>query len=314
MGVIKQLGGNNHVDNIRGHDSGLVVAIPTTGRADIVADTIRAIADQDLHPARVIVSIAAECDINTDRLAGLPFEVTVVRAVRRGLPAQRNAAIEAARDAELMLFLDDDFLMSPDYLCQIRRIFDASSDVAMITGTVLADGIGGAGFDHAESRRLLSERQERRPRGDRLFDTNNGYGCNMAIRLAPVFAHDLRFDEALPLYAWLEDVDFSRQLARFGRIVRAEAATGVHQGTKTGRSRGMPLGYSQVANPIYLVGKGTMRRRHAARMILKNMLANTARSARPEPWVDRRGRLAGNFLALCDIARRRAAPGRVLDL
>ena len=83
----------------------------------------------------------------------------------------------------------------------------------------------------------------------------NGYGCNMAVRSAVVRRHRLRFDERLPLYAWQEDVDFSRRLAPHGAILQLEGARGVHLGVKQGRSPGVQLGYAQVVNPLYLVRK-----------------------------------------------------------
>src|SRR3546814_2466766 len=36
-----------------------------------------------------------------------------------------------------------------------------------------------------------------------LEDVYNGYGCNMAIRMAPVREAGLLFDENLPFYGWL---------------------------------------------------------------------------------------------------------------
>jgi hypothetical protein len=38
------------------------------------------------------------------------------------------------------------------------------------------------------------------------------------------------------------------------------------------------------------------------------------RSFRPEPFVDRRGRLRGNMIALADVMRGRLAPERILEL
>ena len=110
----------------------------------------------------------------------------------------------------------------------------------------------------------------------------------MSVRLALVRQHALDFDERLPLYGWLEDVDFSRQLARFGRVVRSDATRGVHLGTKLGRSLGVPLGYSQIANPFYLMCKGTMGWSRALAQMLRNIAKNVLRSVHPEPWVDRR--------------------------
>ena len=41
---------------------------------------------------------------------------------------------------------------------------------------------------------------------------------------------------------------------------------------------------------------------------------NIVHAPRPEPYVDRRGRLRGNMLAMLDLIRKRMAPERVLDL
>ena len=137
----------------------------------------------------------------------------------------------------------------------------------------------------------------------------------MAVRLAPMRAHGLRFDERLPLYGWQEDVDLSCRLAEFGCVLQIDAACGVHLGAKSGRGSGLRLGYSQVANPLYLCGK---RRgypfRRAIAHITKNMAMNIVRAPWPERYVDRRGRLRGNLLALRDLTLGRMVPERILDL
>ena len=149
---------------------------------------------------------------------------------------------------------------------------------------------------------------------DGLIDVAQGYGCNMAIRLATARDHRLRFDERLPLYAWSEDMDYSLRLRSHGRFVKLTGARGVHLGTKRGRSPGKSLGYSQVANPIYLYGKGSYTLSRACRSVGRNLVANLAKSPFPEPWVDRRGQLQGNGIAFMDWLRGRMAPERVLDL
>ena len=136
----------------------------------------------------------------------------------------------------------------------------------------------------------------------------------MAFRCAPIQTNQLRFDEALPLYSWLEDVDFSRKVATYGRCVRASGLLGVHLGTKAGRTSGVRLGYSQVMNPVYLTQRTTMRTPHALRLISGNIAANLMKSFWPEPWIDRRGRLRGNLIALGDVLRGRIDPRRILSL
>ena len=89
----------------------------------------------------------------------------------------------------------------------------------------------------------------------------------------------------------------------------------VHCGEKRGRERsGRRLGYSQVCNPVYLLRKATLPRQIAVRMILRNLLANHAKLFRPEPWIDRQGRAAGNWLAIRDVLRGRVDPHRILEL
>ena len=136
------------------------------------------------------------------------------------------------------------------------------------------------------------------------------YGCNMAFRAEAIA--DLRFDERLVLYSWLEDRDFGGALAhRGGTLVKIGEAIGAHLGVKKGRMSGRKLGYSQVVNPIYLVAKGTMRPGYAARIVVRNLFANHLRAFRPEPWVDRFGRIQGNWMGLADCLRGRVTPERI---
>ena len=98
-------------------------------------------------------------------------------------------------------------------------------------------------------------------------------------------------------------------------MVKLRGARGVHLGIKQGRTSGHQLGYSQVANPIYLFQKGSYTLGRAAGSVGRNMAANLVHSMwRPEPWIDRRGRLFGNARAVGDIVRGRLAPERILEL
>jgi hypothetical protein len=81
-------------------------------------------------------------------------------------------------------------------------------------------------------------------------------------------------------------------------------------GAKNGRVSGQRLGYSQIANPLYMLRKGTMTLVKVADHILCNMASNFGRAAWPEPFVDRRGRVRGNLLAIWDVLRGRLEPER----
>lgn len=288
----------------------MLVGIASTGRPQILARTVADLARQTRRPDAILLSLTGPGDLGD--LPDAPAGIEIVTGPK-GLPRQRNALLDRLRPGDVLLFLDDDFLLAPDFLARLETRFRVDPEAAMVTGRVLADGILGPGLDHAEGQRRLAAGLVH-PADTTVEEVYNGYGCNMAVRADPVLAHGLRFDEALPAYAWFEDVDFSRGLARHGRILRDHALRGVHLGTKTGRSRGRPLGYAQVVNLVYLVRKGTLSRRKALRMIGQNLAANLVRSLRPQPWADHRGRLVGNLIAFGHLLRGTAHPGRMLDL
>jgi GT2 family glycosyltransferase len=285
----------------------LAVGIATIGRPALLAAVLDELGRQTRPPDRIVV-----CAPSADDVAGISADHVVVIIGPRGLTRQRNAIIDQLDDCHLLQFFDDDFVPATTYLAEIERAFTADPGVAMITGEVIADGIIGPGFDIDEARRRLATSTAAGSAA--LEPVENGYGCNMAVRLSAVHAAQCRFDERLPLYGWLEDVDFSRQLAREGRIAKLAAARGVHLGIKQGRQSGVRLGYSQIANPIYLSRKGTCSWSRALRQMGRNIAMNLARSFNPEPYVDRAGRFTGNLKAMRDLVSGRLDPQRILEL
>jgi glycosyltransferase involved in cell wall biosynthesis/GT2 family glycosyltransferase len=296
----------------------IAVGIPTVGRASILAETLRELGRQSRVPDRVLVCGAQESDAANAAEAYPGVEVLLER--QPSLTGQRNRIMLAASDVEgtpapvqVVIFFDDDFLPDSGYLAEIERAMSTDPFIVVATGNVILDGIGGPGLTPGEGRAALSRLRE--PAGRAVHPIFTGYGCNMAVRLDPVLRHRVLFDERLPLYAWQEDVDFSRRLGAYGSIVKLESAFGVHLGVKSGRGSGVRLGYSQVANPLYISRKrlGYPLRRALAHTA-RNMAMNVVKFVRPEPYVDRRGRLRGNILALRDLLVGRMRPDRVLKL
>ena len=289
------------------------VVIATTGRRDIVSAILPFLQEQERRPDRVIVSASASDDFDPAAAARLPCETLVLHGPK-GLCRQRNRALAACGGTDIVVFLDDDTLLAPDYLTNVERLLMARRDIVVLTGTVVADGASGPGISIADGRRRLLADGKRRRHPEAPAPTYGGYGCNMAVRMAPVRAHALRFDERLPLYGWMEDIDFSRSLAPHGAIVRSQALRCVHLGTKSGRGSGVSLGYSQIANPIYMIGKKSMSVHFAMKYIGRNVTKNIIKVWRPEPWVDRRGRLRGNARAVLHLASGRLTPEKALEI
>ena len=288
----------------------IAVGIATLGRNAILEQTLTRLKSQSRQADAIVVCAPNVADLQSARDC-YPGVVELIGP--RGLARQRNAIIKAVHDYDVLTFFDDDFVPSETYLAAVEAVMLGHPNVVMATGRLIGDGIIGPGLTFAEADQMLREHQVRPSSSGSIADVYNGYGCNMSIRLAPVRADALTFDERLPMYGWLEDVDFSRRLAPHGRIVEIDAS-GIHLGLKQGRQSGIKLGYSQVANPLYLMSKGTMSGRRALMLLGRNLLANTIRCLRAEPWVDRRGRLKGNLRAIGDLVSGRLDPVRIETL
>lgn len=290
----------------------IAVAYATTGRRETLTDTLEALLQQRRMPDAVGICPGKPEDVDREALSAFGLGIRYAKAPI-GLCAQRNALLDLLEDADVILFLDDDFIMAPNYLAECEALFLEHANVVMATGHVIADGILGPGLSLAEANTALAADTPTLASASHV-PVYNGYGCNMALRRATAHAKGIRFDEALPSYGWLEDVDFSRRLAPYGDIVISSLCRGVHMGTKRGRSPGVRLGYSQISNPYYMWRKGSLTGRRAAAQVGRNMLANLAGLLRPQPWVDRRGRARGNLAGLRDVLGRRSHPQRAMDL
>jgi glycosyltransferase involved in cell wall biosynthesis len=289
----------------------IAVGIATAGRRDILERTIRLLGKQSRAPDRLIVCPLPSDGVDPIAFADFPAPVSVVTG-SKGLCAQRNMILNAASGSDVIVFFDDDFLAEANYLRNLEDIFISHPDITALTGHLLADGAHGPGYSIDQGLQILAaNHDEPQQRLEPLYGT---YGCNMAFRLGPIQADKIRFDENLPLYGWQEDIDFSIRQAPFGRIAKSYNLIGVHLGVKSGRNSGVRLGYSQIANPIYLTRKGTMSWKHARMLMWRNIAANLVRSIYPEHWIDRKGRLKGNLIAIWDLMTGRLCTLRVMQL
>jgi GT2 family glycosyltransferase len=281
------------------------VAIATTGRARELADVIDRLADQTRKPDFVLVVATAASDVFGIEVARIrPY----ILLADKGLCKQRNAALEfLGTDYDVVIFFDDDFVPANDFIAEVERTMESDPSIVGVTGNLVDDGIHGAPIRFNDAVRRLDVEGERP--GGVMRDRSALYGCNMAISIAA--ADGLKFDEALPLYGWQEDVDFTIRLAARGRLVSGPQVTGIHLGARGARSSGRRLGYSQIANPVHLWRKGTLQGGLGWRLLMQNLAANMVRSIRPEPHIDRRGRLQGNLLALADLLLGKIDPMKV---
>jgi glycosyltransferase involved in cell wall biosynthesis len=287
----------------------LFVIIPTYKRKEILNRLLEHLETQTRSPDEVIVS--APDKTHVEPYNSKHYRLSYVFG-KQGLCAQRNQAIEQALGrCDLITFFDDDFLPADDYLKQVEEAFSGHPGRTVLRGHAVADGAHNAGYTFEEGLALLRQ-AERCERPLRITEHFGAYGCNMSMRANQI--GELRFDERLVLYGWLEDIDFSSRLKGLGSVKGMSTLFGVHLGVKSGRENGMRLGYSQIANPIYMMKKGTLSLSFAFEMMCRNIAANMIKGFWPEPYVDRRARLMGNLLAISHLIRGRVEPEYILKL
>lgn len=302
------------------------IVIATKGRAETAATLLDHLELQTKTSDLVVIVGVETADIAglSDHQLTIDGRAQVLLSNQAGLPIQRNfglahldrlGAFGAQEPPSFVAFFDDDFRPAANWIESAAQMFAVHADVVALTGHVLADGITGFGLSEANASAYLKGDLKPTPHwasGPEERSVSSMYGCNMAFR--DVVVRSCRFDERLPLYAWQEDRDYTGQAQKFGRTIYTPACRGVHLGIKSARQSGVRFGYSQIANPIYLAGKGTMQRKHMRRFLWRALAANLLRSFRTHPTVDFRGRLRGNLRAVFDFLNGRCAPERILDL
>ena len=285
----------------------VAVVIATKGRPRALVELLRLLECQSQPPAVVVISATGAADVE------LPMPTTLNIECVYGPPgsaSQRNKGLELIDGrADVAVFFDDDFAPAENWLEECAGVFFLEPNNAGANGFIVHDGAKGEPVSWQEAR-LLMARQGHDPRiVSRIPDL---YGCNMAFRMSAI--SELRFDERLVLYGWLEDKDFSRQAGKKGDLVQCNALVGVHLGLQAGRVSGKRYGYSQVVNAWYLYRKGIMSLREASVHILKALAANAAKAVGRQGYIDRRGRLRGNLIGVAHLLSGSCRPERVAQL
>jgi GT2 family glycosyltransferase len=263
----------------------------------------------------VIVSVPAHSDLPAESTSWQWRNVVGTR----GASAQRNRALDAvSADTDFVFFFDDDALPRDDYISNAVLFFGKHPSAIAITGNVLADGAALSREISVEEAKALLYTSCEAPVKERDSDRAHDelYGCNFAVRWQA--CSDLRFDERLPLYSWLEDLDYAIQARRRGEIYWLVGSVVVHRGSNSGgRLQHRRFGYSQVANPLWLREKGSFSLGMTIKLILPPVAKNLALSLRVgERGALRRTRLQGNVRALRDVLRNagKATPEAIVDM
>jgi len=299
------------------------VVIATKGRAKETFILLDYLAVQTYPFEKVIVVGSEESDVeNLSNHALFTDGKCLIQLSKPGLTIQRNAGLEMLLPYVItdkskdwfIVFFDDDFRPANNWLEKCADTFKQDEHLAGISGWVLADGVTTKTITETEAQAYLNgETSPFTPSWQGYIDSPYGlYGCNMAFR--GIVAKTERFDENLPLYGWQEDLDYGARATKFGKLVKVSDCIGVHLGVSGGRTSGVRFGYSQIANPIYLIKKGTMNKTYGSILMRRNFMSNVFHTIIFDRKKDYFGRLCGNFIAFYHIIISKNHPTKVLEI
>lgn len=269
------------------HKHSSVIMVASKGRPEVLE---RALPFWQAQEVPVVFVVTDPADLPKNMTSA----VTVLMSPA-GLTKQRNTGLNwVGGRYDFVIFFDDDFLPTPGWLDSVVAAFEKYPACGAITGGVLADGMIDPSLTWAKANELISKASEPRHTYEAV---KNPYGCNMALRMSAMA--NLRFDERLPAYGWLEDWDIGGALRKAGwQVARVTPPLGVHLGVQVARQSGVKMGYSQIVNNIYIWRKGHGSGARLILMAVRNVLANLVGVLKHDPRVDRLGRLKGNIIAL----------------
>jgi GT2 family glycosyltransferase len=282
------------------------VVICSANRPCVLAETVDSvIRGQSLPPREIIISVVNQKHVAEKTRAH--SAVRVVLSSRQGTCVQRNVAAKLVR-TRYTLFLDDDVELASNFIESMEHLLEESKDAIAATGFMVVDGAqGDTGLDRKSARSHIANYVRKHSNYD------HGEGQNLFVR-TKIFDKVL-FDETLPLYGWLEDLDFATNCLRYGRIIMNTGTCFAHLATPTGRTSGLRFGYSQIVNPFYLWRKNG--KPGLTQVVFEYWLIRLAYNCFktllkvPSDRNDRTGRLKGNMIAISQLLAGRVDPSFV---
>lgn len=245
----------------------LAIVVPTVGRSDVLVPLLEQLLAVAADTDEIVV---VDQSTGEDRTRIVQFaagrRLRLIHRDQRGLPAARNVGI-AATTAPVVLFFDDDVILSPGCLDAHRAAY-LDPTIGGVVGRIRERRL------KPNSRRITNHidrggRIRTNLDGDHPTDVDTLKGANMSFRRQALDEAG-PFDEGFGGTALLEDADLSTRVRRLGwRLRYVPGATVDHLHVATG---GVRTGTEGTADWWRFHNTGRFVRKHRPRRDLPRVV------------------------------------------
>lgn len=249
----------------------LDIIIATYNRKDDLKVCIESILSQEELPDNLIIVDSSDENKDKEEIRNYiknikSINIKYIITDKKGSSIQRNIGLdEISENCKIVTFLDDDIILEKSYISEIKKAFKDLSIVG-ISGFLIRNG----------------SIVNKVPKDTTKKITDSLYGCNMSFRKDAIA--DIRFDENLKLYAFMEDWDFSYRIGKKGKMYYIYEARAVHNTSSKGRVNNKKYGFMLIANRYYLHKKNNILNLndyiYFVMCILKNCILSFKKSRR----------------------------------
>lgn len=247
------------------------IIVPTRNRVDDLCRMLESVIIQTEKPIEVVIVDSSDIPLSNnnkylktcDLVCAQNISIIYQHTKTRGAAYQRNIAMQLAT-GNLFHFLDDDVILESDYIFQMHEIFRKYPKYA-----------GGGSAVRCAAPRLTWHRMLRcffllqrdgasgkftfSGMPTHAYGTNNfkdvetlGAGC-MCIKAEA--AREIKFDELLGAYSYMEDCDFSWRISRKHKLFFNPKAVLDHKSSPVARAKITDMRAIYIRNYTYLFFK-----------------------------------------------------------
>jgi GT2 family glycosyltransferase len=259
------------------------IGIVTYKRPDMLMECLQAVVNQTRPPQMIAIADASpDADLTEERIQKefptIAKQFTFIfLKTPAGIPIQRNAILDAI-DQDVILFIDDDSLLNPDFVEHLLPIYEA--DINKEVGGVEGVAIEGSQLVKESASKNVNSRRvsiheailwcrakylgpffpketfipiHPIPEKLKLFHVtarSHLYGCIMSYRV-PI-AKKNRFNENLKKYAFMEDFEFSYRVNKTHALLQCDDCKAQHLKHLGGRMDPSLVHYFYLINLAYI--------------------------------------------------------------